>query len=167
MFAAVTIPYLADLGASLVNFLLSRMNEYTQGLPVTDEEGKKAYIDKATKQIKFLTEAPPELVLFLCKKAGITSIIYGILQRVLLPLPVIYLPIILELVLKRVNFWPKHPITSQGLSSVIMMVLLMLALPGAIALFPLSNSIDARTLGASFKELVAQGLKKVYFTRSI
>jgi hypothetical protein len=65
------------------------------------------------------------------------------------------------------NLWPKGSTASRLAEALLVAISITYALPTAIAVFPPQTAISTAKLGPEFDSIRKQGVKTLYFDRSI
>lgn len=163
----VSTPFVAIACANVFNLFITRFSEAKTGLPLMDQNFKPVYYDTKLKQCVISEEKEEQMEKYLCKEAGKKSVTLGAATRVLIPLPVSYLPPLAKELLIKMKLWPKGSTGGRIMECIVASVCLMYALPAAIAVFPPTVEISTSNLGPEFDNLRKYGVVSLYFQRSI
>lgn len=103
----ISTPFIAVACANVFNLLITRFSECKTGLPLMDENFTPVYLDNRTNQCVISSKKEEYMQNYFCKKAGMSSLTLGAITRVLIPLPVIYLPNLTKEIFLKMKIWPK------------------------------------------------------------
>eukprot|EP01015_Nassula_variabilis_P037457 TRINITY_DN9920_c0_g2_i1.p1 TRINITY_DN9920_c0_g2~~TRINITY_DN9920_c0_g2_i1.p1 ORF type:complete len:287 (-),score=28.28 TRINITY_DN9920_c0_g2_i1:84-944(-) len=128
--------YLGASSASLFNLYFARLNELKVGIQLKDPETGE-YIENLRS-----------------KKAAERSLLETSVSRVLIPIPIFFVPSFLLNQIKKKGLLPKGKIGNTILNATIAAALLGSAMPLALAVFPQYSKIRASDLEPEFQDLV-------------
>ena len=107
--------YLAAGVPGAVNLIFMRYKELSEGIKVQNKEGDIEY--------------------GVSKEASKSAIMQTALSRLILPIPVLFFPAVVNFVLESLRLWPKSFFLSKSLELTLCAFSLTFALPMSVALF--------------------------------
>ncbi|ESO85043.1 hypothetical protein LOTGIDRAFT_130996 [Lottia gigantea] len=138
------VPFPAVASASVCNVVLMRNNELSEGIDVTDKDGKVVGTS-----------------LIAAKKALIETAI----TRLVLPAPILILPPIIMSYIERTKFLKRYPKIHLPVNAFVCTAAFALALPVAIALFPQYSQISTKNLEKEFLNLTNEDV--LYYNKGL
>jgi len=141
------VPFLSVASAGCANIIFTRRSEATNGVPVTNNEGK---------------------VLGISKIAGFNGVLQTALSRgAFVPIPVLLAPPIIFWGLKRIGWLPSNPRLKVACELGVVYLCLQIGLPVAIALFPAKSEYKVTDLEPEFHHLEGEGTKTVFANKGL
>jgi len=143
------VPFTAVSLAGVANVFMMRWNETKQGIMVLDDEGKE--LGKS-------------------KKAGFYALSQVAFSRVATSFPCLLFPPVIMNFAEKTSLLKNNPRLRAPLNLGVITVVLVTALPAAVAIFPQKVSISPRKLEPEFHELRDKNnnpLKEVYFNKGL
>eukprot|EP01080_Neovahlkampfia_damariscottae_P004516 gene4516-7894_t len=143
------VPFTAVCAANIFNISLMRINELTKGISVFDEDENEIGVSQ---------------------KAGQVAVYKTIISRLVLVIPILFIPPILMNLGMRIKFMKSNPKFHLPMELSIITLCLGLGLPACIGLFPQTVKLEVEKLEKEFQNVERKNGKKlnyVYFNKGL